>query len=192
MMAYTCGKCESKQARTFSRHSYEQGVVLIRCESCDSLHLVADNLGWFEDDKVNIETIMKRKGENVKTNITEQGVEITKLDTTLSKEEASESQLAGAAEQSLPDTQPTFDVTSELRSDQATHTLLIQYAKVHESHAKSAQESVERLWPTQFNYFFIAYDEVDIANEDGLEVTVFPNQTELESSMSGTLVHSRI
>ena len=90
MMAYTCGKCESKQARTFSRHSYEQGVVLIRCESCDSLHLVADNLGWFEDDKVNIETIMKRKGENVKTNITEQGVEITKLDTTLTKEEASE------------------------------------------------------------------------------------------------------
>ena len=78
LMAYTCGKCEQKQARTFSRHSYEQGVVLIRCESCDSLHLIADNLGWFEDDKVNIQQIMDRKGENVTTNITQDGIEITR------------------------------------------------------------------------------------------------------------------
>ena len=77
LMAYTCGKCEHKQARTFSRHSYEKGVVLIRCENCDSLHLVADNLGWFEDGKVNIEEIMKRKGEHVQTNVTDQSVEFS-------------------------------------------------------------------------------------------------------------------
>jgi mitochondrial protein import protein ZIM17 len=78
LMAYTCGKCEHKQARTFSKHSYEQGVVLIRCENCDSLHLIADNLGWFEDKNVNIEQIMQRKGENVITNITDDGIEITR------------------------------------------------------------------------------------------------------------------
>ena len=55
LMAYTCGVCDTKQARTFSRHSYEKGVVLVRCENCDSLHLIADNLGWFEDEAVNIE-----------------------------------------------------------------------------------------------------------------------------------------
>ena len=71
LMAYTCGVCSTKQARTFSRRSYEQGVVLIRCENCDSLHLVADNLGWFQDKKVNIEQIMARKGENVHTNVTD-------------------------------------------------------------------------------------------------------------------------
>ena len=76
-MAYTCGSCGHKQARTFSRHSYEKGVVLVRCENCDSLHLIADNLGWFEDDKVNIEQIMARKGESVKTNITDQAFEFT-------------------------------------------------------------------------------------------------------------------
>lgn len=69
--------------------------------------------------------------------------------------------------------------------------MLIQYAKMHESHAKAAQDSVEKLWPTQFNYFFVAYDQADSGSEDGLEVTVFPNQKELEGSMSGTLVHSR-
>ena len=76
-MAYTCGVCDHKQARTFSKHSYEKGVVLIRCENCDSLHLIADNLGWFRDEKVNIEQIMKEKGDSVHTNVTDEAVEFS-------------------------------------------------------------------------------------------------------------------
>jgi len=34
-------------------------VVLIRCEGCDNLHLIADNLGWFRDERVNIEDILR-------------------------------------------------------------------------------------------------------------------------------------
>ncbi len=64
---YTCGVCENKAARSFSKKAYHEGVVLIRCESCDSLHLIADNLGWFEDNPVNVEDLMKRKGESVVT-----------------------------------------------------------------------------------------------------------------------------
>lgn len=64
-MAFTCGKCETKQARTFSKDSYDKGVVMLRCGGCDSLHLVADNLGWFRDGKTNIEDIMREKGEKV-------------------------------------------------------------------------------------------------------------------------------
>ena len=52
--------------------------------------------------------------------------------------------------------------------------------------------SVENLWPKEFNYFLLAYSEGEAGNEDGLEVTVFPNQVELEVAMSGTLVHSRM
>lgn len=70
-MAYTCAKCETKQARTFNKDSYLKGVVLLRCEGCDSLHLVADNLGWFQDGGTNIEEIMRKKGQNVRTNINE-------------------------------------------------------------------------------------------------------------------------
>ena len=46
-------------------------MVLIRCDGCDNLHLIADNLGWFENDgvykgnNINIETIMKDKGIDV-------------------------------------------------------------------------------------------------------------------------------
>ena len=44
--------------------------------------------------------------------------------------------------------------------------------------------SVENLWPKEFNYFFLAYSEGEAGSEDGLEVTVFPNQLELEVAMS--------
>jgi len=41
------------------------GVVLIRCEGCDNLHLISDNLGWFRDESVNIEQLMKEQGKKV-------------------------------------------------------------------------------------------------------------------------------
>ena len=73
MMMYTCAveDCDTKQARVFSKKSYESGVVLLRCEGCNNLHLIADNLGWFENDGVykgkglNIEDIMRQKGDKV-------------------------------------------------------------------------------------------------------------------------------
>lgn len=64
-MFFTCNKCNTRGGKTFSKDSYQKGVVLIRCDGCDSLHLVADNLGWFRDAPVNIEQIMKEKNEGV-------------------------------------------------------------------------------------------------------------------------------
>ena len=68
LMMYTCKVCETKQTRTFTKQAYEEGVVLVRCEGCNNLHLIADNLGWFEDDGVrrgdgvNVETILSKQG----------------------------------------------------------------------------------------------------------------------------------
>ena len=50
--------------KVISRASYEEGVVLVRCP-CENLHMVADNLGWFGDDK-NIEELMLARGETVR------------------------------------------------------------------------------------------------------------------------------
>ena len=49
-------------------------------------------------------------------------------------------------------------------------------------------DSVEKIWPNEFNYFFIQSED----ENDALDVTLFPNTTDLESGMSGTLVHSRL
>ena len=65
MMAYTCSVCETKQARTFAKDAYTKGVVLMRCEGCDKLHLIADNLGWFRDESVNIEQIMAERANQL-------------------------------------------------------------------------------------------------------------------------------
>lgn len=64
-MFFTCKVCNTRSAKTFSKKSYHTGVVLIRCDGCQKLHLVADHLGWFRDKGVTIEDIMKEKGEDV-------------------------------------------------------------------------------------------------------------------------------
>lgn len=38
-------------------------MVIVRCEGCQNLHLIADNLKWFEDEPLNIETIAKRSNQ---------------------------------------------------------------------------------------------------------------------------------
>ena len=48
---------------------------MIRCEGCDNLHLIADNLGWFKDEKTNIEDIMKEKGGKIYKMITNESME---------------------------------------------------------------------------------------------------------------------
>lgn len=60
--------------KQFSEHSYEKGVVLVRCPGCQNLHLIADRLGWFDDtdgdnnDKLggwDIESALAKLGETV-------------------------------------------------------------------------------------------------------------------------------
>jgi hypothetical protein len=46
---YTCNVCNTRSAKKFTEHAYNHGVVLVRCPKCESLHLIADRLGFFED-----------------------------------------------------------------------------------------------------------------------------------------------
>ncbi|KAK3757485.1 hypothetical protein RRG08_050369 [Elysia crispata] len=63
---FKCNVCNTRNAQSFSKKSYEEGVVIVKCCNCGSLHLIADNLGWFEDvEGRNIEEILASKGEEV-------------------------------------------------------------------------------------------------------------------------------
>ena len=68
--------CGERQTKVISKNAYETGVVLVRCQRCDNLHLIADNKGWFDDDTVNIETIMREKGENVRRLLSEDAIDV--------------------------------------------------------------------------------------------------------------------
>lgn len=68
---YTCKVCDTRSAKQFTEHSYRHGVVLVRCPGCQNLHLIADRLGWFEDqdddgEGWDVEKALSKAGENVK------------------------------------------------------------------------------------------------------------------------------
>eukprot|EP00461_Guttulinopsis_vulgaris_P003349 UN03350 len=58
--------CDRRNVKSLPKRSYERGVILIRCE-CTADHLIADNLGWFDDsESLNIERILlEEKGQKV-------------------------------------------------------------------------------------------------------------------------------
>lgn len=46
-LVFTCNKCGTRAARTFSKQAYTKGSVLVICPGCKATHLVADNLDFF-------------------------------------------------------------------------------------------------------------------------------------------------
>ncbi|AFZ80104.1 DNL zinc finger domain containing protein [Theileria equi strain WA] len=78
---FTCNICQYRSAKTFSKRAYHHGVVYVKCAKCSSLHLISDQLGWFGDEKKNIEQILAEKNESVSK--AELGQEISQDDLSL-------------------------------------------------------------------------------------------------------------
>ncbi|KAJ1734171.1 hypothetical protein LPJ61_001209 [Coemansia biformis] len=66
LIGFTCKVCGHRQHKTMSKNAYQNGVVLMQCDGCKNRHLIADNLGWFRDKRVNIEDLMHERSEEVR------------------------------------------------------------------------------------------------------------------------------
>ena len=63
-MMFTCGKCDTRAVKGFSRQAYDNGVVIVRCPGCQAQHLVADRYGWFGEPG-SVEDFLRENGETV-------------------------------------------------------------------------------------------------------------------------------
>jgi protein import protein ZIM17 len=57
--------------------------VIATCPGCENKHLIADNLGWFGDGKVDVESMLAAKGQQItKSEFTASGgvLELTEED----------------------------------------------------------------------------------------------------------------
>jgi protein import protein ZIM17 len=62
VIQFTCNVCNVSSMKKFSKNSYEHGVVLVRCPSCQNLHVIADRLGYFGDKDWDIEKHIQEQG----------------------------------------------------------------------------------------------------------------------------------
>jgi hypothetical protein len=67
LISFTCKVCNFRSHKSFSKHSYEKGVVIIKCEKCLGNHLIADNLG-FTDSLKKVGKLSDFLNEKIATN----------------------------------------------------------------------------------------------------------------------------
>ncbi|TIC36951.1 zf-DNL-domain-containing protein [Wallemia mellicola] len=82
-ISFTCTvtDCGERSTHEFSKNSYTKGIVIVQCPGCKNRHLIADNLGWFNQPATGegtlrtVEDLMKAKGEKVRKGVLQQGGE---------------------------------------------------------------------------------------------------------------------
>jgi hypothetical protein len=79
VLVFTCTDCEARFAKKISKKAYHNGLVLARCPGCEAYHLIADHLGWFDDNSITIEDIMAQRGDLVNSTSSSTPVQIEGL-----------------------------------------------------------------------------------------------------------------
>ncbi|KAL3650005.1 hypothetical protein CASFOL_006408 [Castilleja foliolosa] len=66
-MIFSCKSCNARSTKIVCRDSYDKGVVVARCDSCNELHLIVDRLGMVGEHS-SIEEFLAAHGQDVEKN----------------------------------------------------------------------------------------------------------------------------
>lgn len=69
---------------------------MVRCPKCENLHLIADRLGYFQNDDWDIEQFMQENGEKVTAVTNDNVLELTLKDVLGDKLEEAAAEVEGA------------------------------------------------------------------------------------------------
>lgn len=95
-IVFTCTVCNTRSAKQFTEQAYQNGVVMVRCPKCENLHLIADRLGYFQNDDWDIEQFMQENGEKVTAVTNDNVLELTLKDVLGDKLEEAAAEVEGA------------------------------------------------------------------------------------------------
>jgi protein import protein ZIM17 len=87
ILAFTCKVCNKRSGKKISKRSYEHGVVVVRCDGCNNLHLIADRMGVFEDSSWDIMSYLQKQNnsDNVDVSTYDNVFEMIAKDTTVAE-----------------------------------------------------------------------------------------------------------
>ena len=85
-MIYTCKVCETRSIKQFTEQGYKYGVVIATCPGCQSRHLLADNLGYFQSGTFDLEQQLTQETDGNFTKVDDSGVMEVSLEALLGQE----------------------------------------------------------------------------------------------------------
>lgn len=65
-LTFTCKPCKHRSTHQVSKQGFHHGTVIIKCPSCQNMHVFADHMKIFSDNSFTIEDLMREKGHLVK------------------------------------------------------------------------------------------------------------------------------